>query len=418
MIYTASWLLPMNGPPIQKGQILVRDGLIEVIGTDLRKEYPYEPLKDMGDAILMPGFVNAHSHIDFSLLKGSKDGKPFKEWLASMTAFLLGCSPDDFYWSGMLGAAEMIRAGITCIGDSTPFGNSARVISDIGLRGVVYRETFDHSHRLHELADHLADLQEKVSDTVRIGVSPHAIHTSGPEIVRLSERMAAEHDLPFMIHLAETRNEARSCESYRSPTAYLAELDVLSPNCLVAHCVHCDDEDLAIIAQTGAAVAHCPRSNCLLGSGIAPLLRMMDAGLRIGLGTDSSASNFNLSLLDEARFALALHRGRKEEPCVISPETILRMATRGGAEALGLEKVGCLAPGWAADFIAVRVDDESALMCYNPYNKLVFGDRAEVVLSVVAGREILSDGKLQTVDESTLRENVRRSAAGLGGRKE
>jgi len=182
--------------------------------------------------------------------------------------------------------------------------------------------------------------------------------------------------------------------------------------------VHCSDRDIGILTQTGAAVAHCPRSNCLLGAGIAPLPQMLDAGLRIGLGTDSAASNFNLSLLDEARFALALHRGNGENPSLMSPEAILRMATRGGAEALGLEKVGCLVAGWAADVIAIRVDDESAPMCYNPYNKLVFGDRAEVVLSVVAGREILSDGKLQTVDESALRENVRRSAANLRSRKD
>ena len=400
MIYSASIVLPMDGPPIPNGQLLVRSGVIEAVGANLSKSHPNEPLKDLGDAILMPGFVNAHTHLDFSALKGTADGKPFAEWLSSMTAFILGRRREDFYWSGMLGAAEMVRAGTTCVGDSTPVGDSATVISDVGLRGVVYRETFDHADKLDRLGDCIAELQAKVSNNVRIGVSPHTIYTQSPEVIRLSAQLAAERGLPVMIHLAETREESVFCGQCRTPAVYLAEMGVLSSDWLLAHCVHCDNDDLAIFAQSGAAVAHCPRSNALLGAGIAPLSRLLQAGITVGLGTDSAASNFDLDLLSEARFALAIHRGASEDASSITAETVLQMATIGGARALGLEQVGCLAPGWAADFIAIRVGDESAPMCYNPYSKLIFGGGTEVVLSVVAGREIMSEGQLLSLDEA------------------
>lgn len=408
MIYSAAWLLTMDGPPISSGQMLVRGDQIEAVGTELRAMHPTEPFRDLGDAFLMPGFVNAHSHLDYTVLKGAADARPFAEWLPALAAFVLGASREQFRWSAMLGAAEMIRSGTTCVGDSTPRGESAAVVSEVGLRGVVYRETFDHADRMEQLGDCIADLQETVSDIVRVGVSPHSMYAQGPEVVSFCAGLAAEHKLPVMIHLSEMQSESAFSGQSRSPAACLAEMGALSDNWLLAHCVHCDEHDLEQIADSGAAIAHCPRSNCLLGAGIAPLTKMLEANVRVGLGTDSAASNLDLDLLQEARFAAALHRGRDQDASVLDCETVLRLATRGGAEALGLERVGCLKAGWAADFIAVRAAEDSTPMCDNPYVKLVFGGRADVVLSVVAGREIMADGRLLTVDEAGVRKGIKR----------
>lgn len=380
MIYRARYVLPMDGGVIDNGEVLVRGGEILAVGTDLAATRSYEQVIDLGRCALMPGFVNAHSHIDYTMSRSTVDGLNLWDWINTI-GFRPGRIPsyETLVASAMLGAAQCACSGVTCLGDSSFSGAAADAIESLGLRGVVYYELFGQSmgdnfvEAYGNKLDTTTDRQARASSRLTIGISPHTIYTSNRDVLKLCAQTCADTGLPVALHLGETEAEAqysmlgtgpiadwRRSLGYEPmvsglrPARYLNEVGLLRKGVCLAHCVDISDDEIELIAASGASVAHCPRSNVFLGAGIAPLSGFLAFGATVGIGTDSAASCMTLDFFEEMRFALGLARVKAKDAGVLTAKEVLRLATIGGAEALGLsDKIGTLEPGKRADMIAI-----------------------------------------------------------------
>ncbi len=415
MIYKASHIFTIAEEPFEGGSVLVRDDCICDIGIGLHEKYPNESVVDLGNCVLMPGFVNAHSHIDYTWSRNQYDALNLWDWI-SQVGYRSGREPDydTALNSAALGAAECVRSGITCLGDSTPTGAAAEAISKIGLRGIAYYELFgqsmgsDYPTRFQQKLNEVCKLHERSSKLVRIGISPHTVYTTNIEVMEL----CAGSGLPVSIHLAETWAEAEYTQYGTGPIAdwrnrmdrppmitgltparTLEKAGLLKNGTSLAHCVHLSDDEIGLIAKSGASVAHCPRSNAYLGCGIAPVTQLKAAGATLGLGTDSEGSCMRFDFFEEMRFALGMARASRQDAGVITAKDILRMATLGGAETLGLEKdVGTLEIGKRADMIAIDMGD--VLAGEDLSLAVLSRSPADVVMVTVDGVEIVKDRKL------------------------
>ena len=340
---------------------------------------------------------------------------------------------DDLNVSAQWGACEAARAGVTCVADASDTAfESMKAVRAVGLRGIVFQESFGPDPSLAQenfakLQTKIARLRELETPLVKCGVSPHAPYTvCGPQLEMIAQ-FALDENLPLTMHAAETLMEVSLLREGRgafadglknrgiewqppalSPIQYLKQHGILATRPLLAHCIQVNAQDIATLADTQTRVAHWPKSNSQLGHGAAPLRRFIAQGLAVGLGSDSVASNNVCDLLDEARYALLLARSNRAEggaACDLSAEDVLRMATQGGARALGWqEQIGELKVGLQADFAVVSLAGSYQLPVYDPVRTLIFSSSArDVVLTVVAGREVYQDGRVATVDEDRLR---------------
>ncbi len=437
-IYAARWVLPMDAPPMEHGEVVVEDGLIAAVRT---RQTPAAECRDFGDAVLLPGLVNAHSHLEYTALRGFLEDVPFFPWVRALTAAKASFTADDWLWSARLGALECAASGITTLGDNTDAGVTMRVLSESGQRGIVYQELFGIDDRepvgpiMEALQAKIAAHKRYASDRVGVGVSPHALYTIRPALfAEINAFVAAEH-LPASIHIAESpaesalteRGEGPFAEMYarrgiiwnmprQTPTEYAASLGALGPSALAVHCVHQTANDIALLAETGAAIIHCPKSNAKLGAGIAPLSRWLRTpGLRVGLGTDSAVSNNALDLWEEMRFALLVQRAHLEDAEAVTARDVLRLATLSGAEAMGLSaRIGSLTPGKRADLIAVSLTQPHLVPATDPYAALVYSARAsDVLFTLCNGNVIYDSGGWPTLDKSAIFENARTARAKL-----
>lgn len=430
VIYRAKYVLPMtDADPIENGEVWVENWRIREVGQELSKLHTEAEVVELGRAAILPGFVNAHSHVDYTLSRNAHDSLNLWEWL-HLVGFRRGKVPDYelVLASARLGAAECARSGITCIGDCSFSGAAAGAIDEIGLRGIVYKELFgqsmrgDYEERFARVLDEVGDMQAKASDRVRIGISPHTVYTTNPEVLRLCAKTCASLNMLVAMHLAETRAEEEYTLTGTGPIAdwrrelgyepmvsglrpveVLKEAGLLREGVSVAHCVHVAPEEVEMIAASGAVVVHCARSNAYLGTGVFPLSAFRKAGARMGLGTDSAASCMRLDFFEEMRFALGLHRARAEDAGAMSAKDVLKLATRGGAEALGLGgEIGALERGMRADMIAVDIRD--ALAGENVYLAVLSRSPADVVLRLVDGRPVEPDVESRTAELAELME--------------
>ena len=421
--YVARWVLPMDGPPVSDGEVIVEDGRIAAVRPH---QTPANECRDFGESVLLPGLVNAHTHLEYTALRGFLEDVPFFPWIRALTAAKASLDADDWLWSARLGVLESVASGVTTVGDNTDAGVTMRVLADTGLRAIVYQELFGIDER-NPVEPILDDLRAKIeahrrlaSVRVGVGVSPHAPYTIRPALFRALEAYVAAECLPTSIHVAESPAESLLTERgegafaemyarrgvtwetpYQTPTRYVYDQGALTPTALAVHCIHQTPEDTALLAASGAAVIHCPKSNAKLGAGIAPLARWLRTkGLRVGLGTDSAVSNNALDLWEEMRFALLMARAVGEDVEAVTAHDVLRLATLGGAEAMGLaSQAGSLTPGKRADLIAVRLDRPHAVPATDPYAALVYSVRADdVVLTVCDGEGLYDAGAWPTLD--------------------
>ena len=413
--YAARWVLPVDAPPLENGEVVVEDGLIAAVRP---RQAPANVCRDFGEAVLLPGLVNAHSHLEYTALRGALEDIPFFPWIRALTAAKAALTTEDWLWSARLGALECLAGGITTLGDNTDAGVTMRVLSESGLRGIVYQELFGIDDRepvapiIDALRAKIAAHRRLASARVGVGVSPHALYTIRPALFAALSAYVAAEGLPTSIHIAESPAESRLTEQGAgpfaemyarrgirwdvprlTPTRYAAAQGALTPQTLAVHCVHQTPEDTTLLASIGAAIIHCPKSNAKLGAGIAPLARWLQTeGLRVGLGTDSAVSNNTLDLFEEMRFALLMQRAALEDVEAVTAHDIVRLATLGGAEAMGLAgQTGSLTPGKQADLIAVRLDRPHAVPATDPYAALVYTARADDVLFTLGSGEILYD---------------------------
>jgi 5-methylthioadenosine/S-adenosylhomocysteine deaminase len=299
-----------------------------------------------------------------------------------------------------LGAAECLRSGITTVGDASYAGAAATACADLGLRGIVYVEVFgaDTEQIATRFEAHRDRVADRLSDLVHIGVSPHSVFSASPELWQA----ATELGVPVMTHFAESEAEVEWIRHRTGPFAdvlgsmgigpnsirILAEHGLLGPHILGAHCVHLDDEELELLVRHDVAAAHCPRSNALLGCGIAPLTRLREAGPRLGIGTDSPASAPSFDMFEELRTAVYVARASEQRADALTGTDVLELATLGSARALGLDaEVGSLTPGKRADLAVISLAGSPYLPWEDPATAVVFGGSPErVVLTAIDGQ--------------------------------
>jgi 5-methylthioadenosine/S-adenosylhomocysteine deaminase len=442
-LYCARWVLPLSAPAIADGAIAVAGEQIVSLGERdaIMAQFPQATIHELGEAAIIPGLVNAHSHLELTAMRGflENEAGDFFAWLKKLTlARLDRMNADDLNVSAAWGACEAARAGVTCVADASDSApQSMKALRDVGLRGIVFQESFGPDPRLanqnfEKLKIKIATLREGETSLVKCGVSPHAPYTvCGPQLEMIS-RFAVDEQLALMMHAAETRMEvlflreglgpfaeglkARGIEWRApgvSPIQYLRDRGVLETNALLAHCIQVDEADLETMKQTATSVAHCPKSNAKLSHGVAPFMKMVKKGLAVGLGSDSVASNNTCDLLEEARFALLL--ARSGGGCSLSCDDMLYAATAGGARSLGLAgQIGELKEGLQADFAVVSLEGAHQIPSYDPSSTLILASSGrDVILTVVAGREVYRDGQVITVDEDRLRARMKEIAEKL-----
>jgi 5-methylthioadenosine/S-adenosylhomocysteine deaminase len=363
-----------SAPFLVNGAVVVRHGVIEAVGQAERvlKKYPGHPVHRFENAVLMPGLVNVHTHLELPPLLDIIKAKTFPDWVLNLIRTKKDLDAGDYRIAARQNIKTLIRTGTTTIGEICTHGVSPTLLKQSGLRAIIFHEVISMSasfnaRRLKPAA---------TPSLIHSGISPHAPHTVSEEVLRIIREMASRKNLPLAMHVAESKDEIRLLQGkksgleklYRaagwktdwapaadSPFEYLHELGLLNQNFLAVHAAQATERDIAIVKKTRTPVAHCSRSNAELGVGRMPLKRFMDAGITVGLGTDSLASSPSLSMWDEMRYALTVHR--KDG---VTAEDIIKLATIGGATALGLDKeIGTLEPGKKADIIAVPVPARS-----------------------------------------------------------
>ncbi len=397
-ILSADWVLPVEGDPIENGAIAIEDGRIAAVGTAAElgegERFP--------DAAIVPGFVNAHTHLEYAVYAGFGDGLSFGPWIAMHMERKSRLDRGDMEAIARLGAAECLRSGVTTVGDLAFAGASAHACAELGLRAIVYLEVFgsDASEAIGQFDGKRAYVDAALSDRVRVGVSPHAPYTCSNDVYGA----CLELELPLATHLHESQDELDWLLRGEGPWEPLADMlpppdgetgirrlaaaGLLNETVVAAHCVKVDEEEIGLLASHGVAVAHCPRSNALLGCGIAPLHALRAAGLRVGVGTDGVSSVPSHDFFEELRTVLALARARDERADALSASEALELATLGGARALGLdEEVGSLVAGKRADVAIVSLFGSPYLPWEDPAAAVVYGGAPERVLATLVDGE-------------------------------
>jgi 5-methylthioadenosine/S-adenosylhomocysteine deaminase len=412
------------------GAVEIDDGVLSWIGD------PWQVPPAAGTEVrrlgglLMPGLVNCHGHSPMTLLRSAGDGLPLDRWLhESVWPREALLADEDVYWGMVLGAVELLENGVTTTCEQYRHPSAVvDAVLDAGIRTLYTPAIFDvpeagPGSSWEELLAGTCSVVDTMAgrdERLQLGFGPHAAYTVPPEGLRAIAAEARARDALLQIHLAETAAEgALVLERYgRSAPALLAEEGVLEGRVLAAHAVWLDEADLAVLAAHDVAVAHCPGSNGKLGSGIAPLRALLDRGVRVGLGTDGPASNDDLHLWDELRLAPILARALAGDPDVLSSAAALRLATRGGGEALGLP-VGALEVGRPADLIRLRADDARFTPAASDgelLGHLVWAGAGYLVTDVwVGGSAVVADGRCTTVDGDRARAEVVQRAGRLLG---
>ncbi len=468
MILSARWVVPVSSVPFENGAVRVESGKIAAIGAaeELRRQHPGERWRHFPDAALMPGLVNVHSHLELTVLRGYLESLDFWSWIRTLTRTKYEVlTLEEIRLSALFGASEAIRAGITTLGDPMDLGASLDAVLATGLRGVLYQEVFSPKpeeadatvqllqRKMEALETRLGSWPDEAAlrdcllpdrlprtalgtrkQRVALGVSPHAPYTvSGPLFQKVAA-LAQSKKYPMCIHVAESEAESqlfqKGCgpiaDSYQqrgiawnppgcSPLRYLHGLGILNHGTLLVHCIRLDARDFIFVRDSGAAVAHCPKSNWRLGHGFMDLRQMLEHQIVLGLGSDSVASNNIMDLFEEMRCMCANPSLLQTEAVrssttgtVMLAEGALRLATLGGAEALGLgSSIGSLETGKEADIIVVDLSKPHCVPVFSPVDALVYCARgSDVLLTSVAGEVLFEEGKIAGMEESALGRHI------------
>lgn len=398
-VVSADWVAPVEGAPIRNGAVAIDDdGNIAAVGpvTELGEGERYP------ECVILPGFVNAHSHLEYAVYAGFGDGLDFPTWIALHIERKQRIDLEDMEAIARLGALECLRSGITTVGDCSFMGAAATACADTGLRGIIYLEVFGEEDT--QIAERFEPMRDRVASSlsgeVRLGISPHAPYTVGIDLYRACHSLG----LPVATHLAESESETRFLHDGTGPweafadwlvpppgttgIRMLEEAGLLGSHLLAAHCVQADSEEIEILAARNVAVAHCPRSNALLGCGVAPLHDLRAAGVRVCIATDSPASTPSFDMFDEMRAAIVAARARERRPDALTAVDALELATLGGARALGLEsELGSLTTGKRADLTVLSLAETAFIPWEDPVTGAVLGGSPDrVVATLVSGQ--------------------------------
>jgi 5-methylthioadenosine/S-adenosylhomocysteine deaminase len=404
-IICGDYVLTMNAgfESIRQGAIAVQGSSIIEVGKsdDLMQRYPEAEVIVGENKVLLPGLINTHCHAAMVFFRGLADDLPLKEWLENhiWPAEARWLTPEFVYDSTELACLEMLKAGITTYNDMYFFGDStARATRALGMRASLGAGIIDFpTVAASTLDEYLANAERfianwKGDDLISPCIAPHGAHTCGPETLRRSKELAERLDVQLHMHLSETRWEVEEIISKhgKRPVEYLDSIGFLDERLIAAHCVHLDEGEISLIAKRSVSVSHCVESNLKLASGIAPVPQMLKSGVRVTLGTDGAASNNDLNILSEMSTAAKLHKAIANDPTVMNSKTALLMATRWGAEALGMgDKIGSLEKGKAADVISINLKRPHLTPLYDIYSHIVYSAMASDVETVIVGGRLL-----------------------------
>ena len=371
---------------------------------------------DGGGKLVAPGFMNAHTHLAMVLFRGLADDVPLQVWLEKhVWPIEAKLRPEDVYWCALLAVAEGIRGGTTAFADMYFHTDDvARALEESGARALlsygIIAPSMDEKGRAEiDAATGVVDRWDGAADgRIRTAISPHTVYTCGEDVWRAAIDVASKFDVPIHTHVAETRKEVEAwrAKTGAGPVSYLEEMGAFCVPMLAAHCVHVDRAEIGILAGHDVTVAHCPKSNAKLGSGIAPIAAMREAGIPVAIGTDGAASNNRLDMVEEMRAAWILQRAQNEDPMDPSAEDVFRMATDAGRHAFGLESEG-LVVGAKADLILIDREPLHSIPRHDPLATLVFAANALDVTDVlVDGRWLMRNRELRTIDVERVRSEV------------
>ncbi len=439
---------------IPDGGLFVRDGFIEQVG--LTSELPQEAdeVLDLSGHVVLPGLVNTHHHFYQTLTRAippAQDASLFN-WLKTLYPIWAGITAQDVYLSTQTALAELALSGCTTASDhlyifpnDVRLDDEIRAAREVGVRLQASRGSMSLGESSGGLPpDSVVEEEDAIlEDSLRliqeyhdpgpgamtqIVVAPCSPFSVTPDLMRQSAALAREYGLHMHTHLAETRDEEQFCiETFgHRPVAFMETLDWIGPDVWFAHSVHVNSEEIELYARSGCGVAHCPSSNMRLASGIAPIMEMLNSGVKVGLGVDGSASNDGSHMLSEARQTMLLSRlgaglaeaslSEDEALPLMTARQALEIATRGGAEVLGREDIGSLEVGKCADFFAVNLNQlEFAGALHDPLAALVFCAPVRADYTVVGGKYVVKEGQMMNVDLPVLIEKHNQAAARLVG---
>jgi len=420
LIVSARWIIPVTPADtvLEHHALVVREGSIVSIepAASAKQKYRASQTVELPSHVLMPGLINAHGHAAMTLFRGLADDYPLMTWLQDYIWPAEGqFVSEEFVRDGVeLAIAEMLRSGTTCFSDMYFFpGVTADVAHRLGVRAQITFPVFDmpspwgsnaedYLHKGLALRD-----AYKHSQYISIGIGPHAPYTVGDESLKRVLTYAEELDLPLQIHLHETAFEVQDAVSKTGvkPLQRLHALGLLSPRVQCVHMTALDDDDIALLAHTGAHVVHCPESNLKLASGFCPVHKLQQAGVNVALGTDGAASNNDLDLFSELRTAALLAKAVAGDATALPAHAALRMATLNGARAMGMDAhIGSLEAGKQADFIAVNLDTIEAAPLYDVASQLAYANAGHQVSHVwIAGHCLLEQRELTQMNAADIK---------------
>ncbi|OEF99062.1 N-ethylammeline chlorohydrolase [Vulcanibacillus modesticaldus] len=408
---------------ITDGSMIFEDDVITFIGESPEDLSKFDQVIDARGNIVMPGLINTHGHGAMSLLRGYGDDLPLQEWLEKKMWPIEGrFTKEHVKWGTLLAILEMLKTGTTTYSDFyIHMDVVADVIEGVGIRANLSRgiigigaSSEEKQLKLSEAENFAKNWNNKADGRITTMMSPHALYTCSPNFISKIVESATMIQVPIQIHLSETAFEVeQNLKQYGvTPVKHLQQLGVFEHPTLIAHAVHVTEEEIEIIKNYQVNVSHNPGSNLKLGSGIAPIPKMLDQGIYVSLGTDSAASNNNLDLFEEMRLAALIHKGYGQDPLAIPADIAIKMATIYGAHSLFIgHYTGSLEVGKKADFIIVDVNQPHFHPMYNPITHLVYSAAGKDVVDVfVNGKQLVKKGQVQTIDEERVIYEVKRLA--------
>ncbi len=403
---------------LEKGYLIIKDDKIIALGsgTPSHMENPI----NLEGKIIIPGFVNAHTHMPMTLYRGIADDLPLKEWLEEhiWPAEAKLTFENNVRVGARIGLAEMIKTGTSTFCDMYFFADAvAEETEKAGLRAVMGEgilefptNSFDDSTKALEKAENFIKKWQN-HPLIVPGTIFHATYTCKKETLKKVKQMAEKYNTPLTTHISETQEEVETVckEQGLNPVQYLDSLGLLNKHMTGAHCVWLTDQDQDLFAKNGTSVAHCPTSNLKLASGIAPIPSYIEKGINVALGTDGTASNNNLDMVEEMRLAALIHKGNNLNATVVNAQTALKMATINGAKALGLDdKIGSIEVGKLADLQIIDTNNSFMTPIYDYYSAIVYSMNSHCIESLlINGKPVMIERELQTIDEQKTLKEIR-----------
>lgn len=419
LIVTADYVLKMDREQtvIENGAIAVKDKKIIGVGTEEEIAGKYSPAKTIGGAgkAAFPGLVNTHTHAAMVYFRGLADDLPLDIWLREhiWPAEEKWLSDEFVFDAAELACIEMLKAGVTLFNDMYFFSDAVgRATKKTGMRAVLGAGIIDLPSKVAgTTAEYLENAERFINawagdELISTAIAPHALYTCAPENMTRAKKLAERYNVPVHIHLSETEWEAGEIRKRygRTPVELLAGTGFLDGRIIAAHCVWLTDREIEILAETGVGVAHCIESNLKLAAGIAPVHKMLNAGVKVAFGTDGAASNNDMNILSEMSTAAKVHKAVSGDPTALTAKQAMLMATRQGAEILGLGDItGSIEEGKAADIVIADLTKPHLTPMYDVYSHIVYSMKSSDIETVIVnGRVVVDCGELTTADETEI----------------